>query len=159
MVAVNVVDGVKYGFRLLGYLLAVLVVGGILLAIAGSFTGGTMGRGGNPIMALIFGLAGVGVIYAGGLGLMYKVIADGVEVGTLAAEHGGGPPAGHGGFGGAGGASRQSADRSTGRAPQQGQSGQSRGGTQQGDAHTQGGEAGGRGGQGQQPPEDWEPGN
>ena len=157
MVAVNVVDGVKYGFRLLGYLLAVFIVGGILLLIGGSFTGGPMNRGGNPIMALIFGLAGAGVIYAGGLGLMYKVIADGVEVGTLSAERGGG--AGGGGmgvFGGGGGANRQPANRG-GQAPPQGQGGQQRQ-PQQGGGQPQGGQ-GGRGAQGHQPPEDWEPGN
>jgi len=157
MVAVNVVDGVKYGFRLLGYLLAVLVVGGILLAIAGSFTGGTMGRGGNPIMALIFGLAGVGVMYAGGLGLMYKVIADGVEIGTLSAEQGGGPVGRHGGRGGdTGVTNRRAGGRSGGESPPQGQGGQPSGQSQRGDeARGQGGHGTG----GQQPPEDWEPGN
>jgi len=155
MVAVNVIDGVKYGFRLLGYLLVVLVVGGLLLAVGGNFVSGPLGRGGNPILALIFILAGVGVIYAGGLGLMYKVIADGVEVGTLSAQRGGGA----GNFdssSGSGGAQKQLQPAPQGHQQARGQGGAQR--TQGGTAN-QGGRGGGQGAQGQQPPADWEPGN
>jgi hypothetical protein len=87
MVAVNTKDAIMYGFRLLGYLLAVFVLGGILIGIGAAFTPGPFSRG-NPILSVIFVLAGIAVMYAGGLGLLYKVVGDGVEVGNRAAEGG-----------------------------------------------------------------------
>lgn len=99
MVAVSTVDGIKYGFRLLGYLLAVVVAGGLLLAIGVEFSPGPYGRG-NAVLAFVFMLAGMAIIYAGGLGMLYKVIADGVAVGNRAADGGGtvgGLPPGAGG--------------------------------------------------------------
>jgi|GEM_PF-1789780 len=86
MVAVDTMDAVKYGFRLLGYLLAVFIAGGILIAIGLSFQPTGFRGGGNPLMALLFFVAGIAVIYAGGLGMLYKVIGDGVEIGNRAAE-------------------------------------------------------------------------
>lgn len=91
MVAVSSVDGIKYGFGLLGYLLAVVVAGGVLILIGTGFSPGPYSAG-NPVLVMVFVLAGMAIIYAGGLGLLYKVIADGVHVGTVAAERGG--PAG-----------------------------------------------------------------
>lgn len=91
MVAVNTIDALKYGFRLLGYLLAIAIVGG-LLAFVGVMVSGGPANPGNPTLALIFWLAGLVVIYAGGLGFLYKVISDGVAVGTRAAQSGSGPP-------------------------------------------------------------------
>lgn len=85
MVAVNTVDAMKYGFRLLGYLIAVFIAGGILWLIGVGFAPSGF-RQGNPILAGVFFLAGAAVIYAGGLGIFYKVIADGVEIGNRAAE-------------------------------------------------------------------------
>ncbi|MFB6189936.1 MAG: hypothetical protein ABEI57_08630 [Halapricum sp.] len=89
MVAVNTVDGIKYGFRLLGYLIAVFLIGG---AIAG--VGGAMVED-SPAVGGLIAIVGIVVIYAGFLGTMYKVIADGVEAGNIAAEQGGAPPAGN----------------------------------------------------------------
>lgn len=91
MVAVNAIDALKYGFRLLGYLLAITIVGGILIVVGGMVSGGPANPG-NPILALIFWLAGLVVVYAGGLGFLYKVISDGVAVGTRAAQSGSAPP-------------------------------------------------------------------
>lgn len=85
MVAVDTMDAIKYGFRLLGYLLAVFLAGGVLLAIGAGFTPGPRGSG-NPILTIIFLIAGIAIMYAGGLGIFYKVIADGVEKGVSAAK-------------------------------------------------------------------------
>jgi len=166
MVAVNVVDGVKYGFRLLGYLLAVTIVGFVLIAIGGAFAPGPFDSG-NPILALIFVLAGVAIIYAGGLGLLYKVIADGVEMGMLSAGRGGGAGNMLGGTGGSGGTQRPPAGQQyQGNPGQQYQSQQHQGGQQRAQGGQQArGQGDGRGGNqgrnegGNQPPADWEPGN
>jgi len=167
MVAVNVADGVKYGFRLLGYLLAVFIAGGILLVIAGSVAPGPFDQG-NPILMVIFGIAGVAVIYAGSLGLMYKVIADGVERGNLSADQGGDLGNTGGavtGSGGGRGPNRQPAQRARdGGQRSQRTGGQARQGGQQaqqgGRQAPQGGRGGGHEQAGeQQPPGDWEPGN
>lgn len=93
MPAVNAMDGITYGFRLIGYFLAVGIVGGVVTIVGSGFmgAGAAPGVGGsaNPGMALLGGLialAGVLVIYAGTLGVMYKVIGDGVKAGIEAAE-------------------------------------------------------------------------
>lgn len=85
MVAVDTTDALMYGFRLLGYLIAVFLAGAVLLGIGAGFSPGPMGSG-NPILALLFIVAGAAVLYAGGLGIFYKVIADGVEKGNRAAS-------------------------------------------------------------------------
>lgn len=85
MVAVDTIDALKYGFRLLGYMLAVFIAGGLLAGIGAGFSGGPMDSG-NPILAILFMIAGIAIIYAGGLGIFYKVIADGVEVGVNSAK-------------------------------------------------------------------------
>ena len=81
MVAVNTIDGIKYGFRIMGYLLAVFLAGGLLILIGSEF--------GNDSVILmgIFWIVGLALIYAGGLGLLYKVIGDGVEVGNQAVNN------------------------------------------------------------------------
>jgi hypothetical protein len=81
MVAVNTVDGIKYGFRILGYLLAVFLAGGLLVLIGAAFGND------NILLTGIFWIVGITVIYAGALGLLYKVIGDGVEVGNRAANN------------------------------------------------------------------------
>lgn len=81
---VNTVEGIKYGFGLLVYLLGVGLAGGIIAII-----GAIIAQGGGIVATLIGGLillAGVLVIYAGGLGIAYKVVADGVKVGVEAAS-------------------------------------------------------------------------
>jgi len=93
MVAVNTTDAIKYGFRLLGYLLAVFVAGGVLIMVGAGFMP-TGFSGGNPILGLLFWIAGIVVIYAGSLGMLYKVIADGVEIGNRAADQPAGQPQG-----------------------------------------------------------------
>lgn len=80
MTLVSAEEGVRYGFQLLGYLLAVGIGGGIIVVI-----GGAMSEN-SPILGGIIAFAGVLVIYAGGLGLLYKVIADGVKTGVEGAN-------------------------------------------------------------------------
>lgn len=92
MVAVNTVDGIKYGFQLMGYLLGVGIVAmfviGIGSGMVGSAQGGLYGETnfGQLVLGAIITLVGVLTLYAGMMGLLYKVIADGVERGNRAAS-------------------------------------------------------------------------
>ncbi|MEE6210027.1 hypothetical protein U3A55_07660 [Salarchaeum sp. III] len=96
MSTVSVREGVRYGFSLLWYLVGVWLVGG-LVAFAGiTITGGTMGlamdgmsRGyaAEPNTAAMFAggalvLVGGAIVYAGSLGILYKIIADAVKRGN-----------------------------------------------------------------------------
>lgn len=91
MVAVNTFDAIKYGFRLMGYLLGVNVIAGVLgvvgFVIVGAGTGGIYQDPNLP--AMVFGglLAVVAYLVwiAGHLGVGYKVIADAVGAGTASA--------------------------------------------------------------------------
>lgn len=81
MVNVSTEEGIKYGFRLMGYAILVFVAGIVVAAIgAGLMDGGSEAVGG---LIAIFGIL---VVYAGFLGMGYKVIADGVEKGVRAAN-------------------------------------------------------------------------
>ncbi|MFT4880659.1 MAG: ABC-type Na+ efflux pump permease subunit, partial [Salinirussus sp.] len=92
MVAVSVLGGIKYGFRLIGYALGVLIVG-IVIAVIGFLLlntgGGRFGAGpgaGQLLLSAGVVLLGILIIFAGVLGSLYKVVADGVERGNRAAE-------------------------------------------------------------------------
>jgi hypothetical protein len=80
MAAVSVIDGVKYGFVLLGYFIAVFLTGGVILGIGAAVSAG--GTNGNDAAFVVVGglLALVGglVVLAGLFGVLYKIIADGV---------------------------------------------------------------------------------
>lgn len=80
MVNVNAIEGIKYGFRLIGY--AILVVGvGFVIMIIGSVMAEN-----SPVIGVSFVLVGFLLFYAGLLGMGYKVIADAVEKGVRAAN-------------------------------------------------------------------------
>jgi len=85
MVVVNSADGIKYGFRLMGYLFGVAIISLILGLVLGGVVGGVVGAGseGGLVIGGIFALMGM---QAGSLGLGYKVIADGVYTGVNATE-------------------------------------------------------------------------
>ena len=85
MANVNPVDGIVYGFRIIGYLIAVFIAGG-LVALIGDSIGGAVG----VLIAFVGGL----VIFAGFLGIQFKLIADGVERGIRASQ--GNAPEGEG---------------------------------------------------------------
>jgi hypothetical protein len=84
MAAVNIVDGIKYGFVLLGYFITVFLVGAVVFGIGVAVSaGGTDGS--NAAFVLVGGLlslAGGLVVLAGLFGVLYKTIADGVQRGT-----------------------------------------------------------------------------
>ena len=80
MTLVNSKDGLQYGFQLLGYLLLVGIGGGIVVGI------GSMITENSPLIGGLFTVVGILVIYAGSLGLLYKVIADGVKTGVEGAN-------------------------------------------------------------------------
>lgn len=77
MATVNPIDGIKYGFRLLGYGLAVFLIAAIFMGI-GTF----IADGSSEVIGGILILLGGLVFYAGFLGIGYKVIADGVKAGV-----------------------------------------------------------------------------
>jgi hypothetical protein len=77
MANVNPVDGIVYGFRLLGYLIVVFIAGG-LLALIGQEIG--------DILGLLIAFMGSLTIFAGFAGIQYKIIADGVEQGIRASQ-------------------------------------------------------------------------
>lgn len=77
MVNVDAMDGIRYGIGLLKYLLLV-AGGGTLIAMMGVSMSGDVG--------MLVVLLGTLVVWAGMLGLFYKVVADGVERGVGAAN-------------------------------------------------------------------------
>jgi hypothetical protein len=86
MATVGVSKAIKYGFVLLGYFVAVFLIGGFI-AFIGSLiatAGGDAGGIGGILLVLVGGIMsiiGLLMIYAGFLGTGYKVIADGVKRG------------------------------------------------------------------------------
>jgi hypothetical protein len=86
MDGVDPLDSIVYGFRLLGYLLAVLVVG-FAVAVLGAEAAGSV----SAFLGELATLVGVAIILAGLLGMQYKVIADAVARGTNGPEREGLP--------------------------------------------------------------------
>lgn len=85
MVTVSVLDGIKYGFRLIGYVLGVGLAAGVIMIIGVAIAdagGSTAAFGG---LVALFGFL---AFYAGMMGIMYKVIADGVTMGVNASNIG-----------------------------------------------------------------------
>lgn len=88
MSTVRALDGLRYGFKLLGLALVVLVVGGVLVAGGGALAASGLDPA-NPARSQLPRTVGGGVValvgvlwLAGGwLGILYKLIADGVGAG------------------------------------------------------------------------------
>jgi hypothetical protein len=76
MATVNTIDGIKYGFRVLGYGVAVFFLALIVMAV-----GGFVARS-SPIVGGILAVIGFLILLAGIFGTLYKVIADGVSAGV-----------------------------------------------------------------------------
>lgn len=86
MAEVSPVEGIKYGFRIMGYLLVVFVVGTVVLFVGVGLMAAAMSSGvgqePSPGMAFVgFVLVVLGglTFYAGIIGSLYKVIVDGVS--------------------------------------------------------------------------------
>lgn len=79
MANVSPVDGIKYGFNLLAYFVAVLGAGAVVSLI------GFVLLDGSTILGGVILLAGGLILFAGQAGVLYKVIADGVETGIVSA--------------------------------------------------------------------------
>lgn len=77
MVAVNSLDGIKYGFRLLGYLVVVGIIGGGILGL-----GFLLLADDSLVLGSILLLVGYLTFFAGQFGIIYKIIADGVSAGV-----------------------------------------------------------------------------
>lgn len=76
MVAVNVINGVTYGFRLFGYLVGLSILSFLPLGI------GVILLDGTPLVGALLMVFGFLMFYAGTFGLIYKVIADAVSAGV-----------------------------------------------------------------------------
>jgi len=90
--SIGATDGIKYGFKLLLYYLAIAVIGGVVASfgfgIASAELAVATGSFRDPnIPILLLGSAvsmlGVSILYAGTLGVGYKVIADAVYTGNI----------------------------------------------------------------------------
>lgn len=75
MANVSPVDGIKYGFNLLVYFVAIFAAGGVIAGVGFLLTDVSAILGGVMV------LAGGVILFAGQAGVLYKVIADGVEEG------------------------------------------------------------------------------
>ena len=84
MPVVNIREGVRYGFFLLGYFLIIFLIGGIIVEIGIELylLDSQVLTGIGVIVIAIGGL----IIYTGLLGVTYKIIADGVERGIRSAQ-------------------------------------------------------------------------
>ena len=80
MVAVNIRDGIRYGASLLGYFVVLFIVGGIVSSLGFALL--SLDNIVATLIGFLLFLAGLVVLYAGSLGVGYKVIADGVEQGV-----------------------------------------------------------------------------
>jgi hypothetical protein len=76
MTEIDAIDSMAYGFRLLGYLVGVLVVG-FAVAVLGAELFGSV----NPLLGDLVMVVGIAVILAGLLGMQHKVIVDSVARG------------------------------------------------------------------------------
>lgn len=76
MTEIDAIDSMAYGFRLLGYLVGVLVVG-FAVAVLGAELFGSV----NPLLGDLVTVVGIAVILAGLLGMQHKVIVDSVARG------------------------------------------------------------------------------
>ena len=83
MVNVDPAEGIVYGFRLIGYALGVFIIGFILFGV-----GGVLLESDSPILGGIILLFGFLTIFAGFLGVNYKIVADAVEKGMNASNVG-----------------------------------------------------------------------
>lgn len=80
MANVSPVDGIKYGFNLLVYFVAIFAAGGVIVGVGSLLTDVSTILGG--VMVLVGGV----ILFAGQAGVLYKVIADGVEEGMNSAS-------------------------------------------------------------------------
>lgn len=70
-------DGIEYGIGLLGWIAAVLLIGGGIGGVGWIIAGSGVGTAGRLFGGLVF-LAGGIVSLSGLMGLLYKVIVDAV---------------------------------------------------------------------------------
>lgn len=89
---VGIKEGIQYGISLIVYIVGVVVAVGILGLLAFAFVAGS-GAVDNAVVTAILGLFGfiIGLLasvvsFAGFAGLQYKIIADGVNRGTVDPE-------------------------------------------------------------------------
>lgn len=90
MTAVKITDAIKFGFVVIGYLIAIFIVGGIVLAIGAGIAGVGGGVGGIiggiiSLIGLIIAIVGGIILYGALFGASYKIVADGVERGIESA--------------------------------------------------------------------------
>lgn len=81
MANVNPIDGVKYGFRVIGYAIGIFIAAGVI-----STAGFGLLDGGSPVIGGIIVFLGFLTFFAGFMRVQYKLIADGVKKGMRAAQ-------------------------------------------------------------------------
>ena len=79
MAAVTIREGIRYGVSLLGYFVALSIVGGISVGIGIALA--ALDSAIATLIGFIILLIGIVIFYAGTLGVGYKLIADGVARG------------------------------------------------------------------------------
>jgi hypothetical protein len=90
MTAVSVTDGLAYGLRMVAVFGLLLTVAAVSTAVGANMattarTYGLYGGGmnwGQFLLGAVLSLAGGLTLYAGSMGLLYKVVADGVRRGN-----------------------------------------------------------------------------
>lgn len=91
MTTVSVTDGLAYGFRVMAVFGLVLTVAAVLVVVGANMvttarTYGLYGQVGTDwgkfLLGAALSLAGGLTLYAGSMGLLYKVVADGVGRGN-----------------------------------------------------------------------------
>jgi hypothetical protein len=88
MDTVSVTEGIAYGFRIMIYYIAVVLVGQAVAAVGGGMLAAATETGfrqgpnwGLALFGLLVALLGAVIVFAGIFGAVYKLIADGVAKG------------------------------------------------------------------------------
>lgn len=87
MAAVGIRDAVKYGFVLIGYLILVIIGGGVIAWVGSFMIGFGVGRVGGigglllALIGLVVLMLGILIIYGLFFGASYKMMADAVKRG------------------------------------------------------------------------------
>lgn len=92
---IGATDGIKYGFKLLLYYLVIALLGGLVTAFGAGIASAEIAAAtdsfsdpdiGILMIGSVISLFGISILYAGTLGVGYKVIADAVYTGNIKAD-------------------------------------------------------------------------
>lgn len=93
MNTVSIGEGIQYGFKIMSYYIAVILIGNLISLVGFLLLGAGMdaGIGESPnwllvLLGLVFLIGGLLTVFAGIFGAVYKLIADGVARGVRTAS-------------------------------------------------------------------------